>query len=295
MPQDSIQLKGVMGVIIISEDPDEAGVVNFALGSEGTPVGLRVAGAEKVTVNGAKWVEGQASELVTLEAGETVTLSVADLLPANSVIEAVTAKVVDPILGQKAQGTLTIANPFVGGGPQADETVTVDSDVYTWKATLTPADFEVLIGATPAECAAHLIAAMTAFGTGYTAAVGATSNLVVVTWGAVGVAGNAIDFTETSTDVSADGTGHLGGTTAGTAVTTWQLGDSTTAARFTAAIPVATHSAVGLVHLQGGIASDATGPVNVTADKVGITLDAAAGSGSLRVTAFYRQFIAPTS
>lgn len=79
--------------------------------------------------------------------------------------------------------------------------------------------------------------------------------------------------------------------------TVWKIGDPTTANRFTSndATLTAGETQVGLNHWHGGVASDAAGPTQQVADKIRITTDAIPGAGKVRVTVFYRQYIAPTS
>ena len=87
-------------------------------------------------------------------------------------------------------------------------------------------------------------------------------------------------------------------TTTITTTTSWQLGDGTTAGRFTAANTTLTanETDVGLLHRHGGISTDATGPVQIAAAKLRITCaDANPGAGVVRVTVFYSQFVPPTS
>ena len=81
------------------------------------------------------------------------------------------------------------------------------------------------------------------------------------------------------------------------AATTWEVGDSVTAARFTSpdAVLAAGETQAGLNHMKGGVATDAAGPTQIAAAKIRITTDANPGAGSVRVTVFYRQYIAPTS
>lgn len=86
-------------------------------------------------------------------------------------------------------------------------------------------------------------------------------------------------------------------TTTITTTTNWALGDATTAARFAAANStlVSGTTSVGLAHQQGGISTDATGPVQTAAAKLRITCTGSnPGAGVIRVTVFYRQFVAPT-
>jgi hypothetical protein len=86
-------------------------------------------------------------------------------------------------------------------------------------------------------------------------------------------------------------------TTAITTATDWKLGDGTTAARFTSANATMTAGAtdIGLNHQKGGVSTDATGPVQAAAAKLRITTTGTPGAGVIRVTVFYRQFVAPTS
>jgi hypothetical protein len=79
---------------------------------------------------------------------------------------------------------------------------------------------------------------------------------------------------------------------------TFTVGDATTAARFATGVSVAAGTtAVGLLHQQGGIATDATGPVQTAAAKVRITPNAtpAAATGEVRIEVFYSKFVAPGS
>lgn len=82
-----------------------------------------------------------------------------------------------------------------------------------------------------------------------------------------------------------------------TVATNWALGDATTAARFLAATTdlTATTTKIGLAHRQGGISTDATGPVQIAAAKLRITTTGTPGAGKVRVAVFYRQLVAPTA
>lgn len=86
-------------------------------------------------------------------------------------------------------------------------------------------------------------------------------------------------------------------TTTITTATDWALGDATTAARFLTAVATLTAgtTAVGLNHQKGGVATDAAGPTQTAAAKVRITTTGTPGAGKVRVSVFYRTFIAPTS
>jgi len=66
----------------------QADVNRLTLGANGTTF---------TTDNGAQWVRGQATELITLSTSGTTTDSSADLLPANSIIESVVLRVTTTI------------------------------------------------------------------------------------------------------------------------------------------------------------------------------------------------------
>jgi hypothetical protein len=82
---------------------------------------------------------------------------------------------------------------------------------------------------------------------------------------------------------------------------TMALGDPTTAARFTTAAATLGFgdTQVGTNQWNPALAIDAvTGPTQASADKVRVTLDqtlAGGGQGEVRITVFYRQFVAPAS
>lgn len=107
-----------------------------------------------------------------------------------------------------AVGTITMAGIAV-----EDETFIIDAQTFTWK-TLRSATGEVTIGADAPAAVVNIVAAVTADLITVTAADGA-ADTVVVTSDHFGVVGNAIDFSELSTNMSMDGAGHLGGTVAG--------------------------------------------------------------------------------
>jgi hypothetical protein len=79
--------------------------------------------------------------------------------------------------------------------------------------------------------------------------------------------------------------------------TEWKVGDATTTDRFISFDTTLTagETQVGLNHQQGGVSTNAAGPVQTAAAKVRITLDQIPDAGAVRITVFYRQFVAPTS
>jgi len=76
--------------------------------------------------------------------------------------------------------------------------------------------------------------------------------------------------------------------------TDWSLGDSTTAARFAAANSALADgtTSVGLAHVDQ---SGASGPRQTSAAKLRITTTGTPSAGAIRVTVYYRRFVAPTS
>lgn len=86
-------------------------------------------------------------------------------------------------------------------------------------------------------------------------------------------------------------------TTTITTATDWKLGDATQAARFSAANATMTAGAtsVGLNQADPTVATANLGPVQSAAAKVRVTTTGTPGAGVIRITVFYRQFVAPTS
>lgn len=83
-------------------------------------------------------------------------------------------------------------------------------------------------------------------------------------------------------------------TTTITTATNWELGDATTPGRFSApnSTLVAGTTQVGLVHVDQ---TGAAGPRQTAAAKVRVTVTGTPAGGVIRITVFYRQFVAPTS
>lgn len=83
-------------------------------------------------------------------------------------------------------------------------------------------------------------------------------------------------------------------TTTITSATSWELGDATTAGRFSAPNSTMTSGTtqIGLVHVDQ---TGAAGPRQTAAAKVRVTTAGTPGAGAIRITVFYRQFVAPTS
>lgn len=85
-------------------------------------------------------------------------------------------------------------------------------------------------------------------------------------------------------------------TTAIATAASFTVGDDTTAARFAASSTgiTAGSTQVGLAAMQGGVSTNAAGPVQTTAATVRITCNATPSAGVVRVTVFYRQYVPPT-
>jgi hypothetical protein len=87
-------------------------------------------------------------------------------------------------------------------------------------------------------------------------------------------------------------------TTTITTTTNWAVGDANVSNRFSSANATLTSAttAVGINHFAGSVTTDNAGPTQSAAAKVRITCTGAnPGAGAIRITVFYRQFVAPTS
>lgn len=120
------------------------------------------------------------------------------------------------VAAKSAKGTLTFS-----GNPSANDTVTIDETTYKFVAELAAAN-DVLIGAAKEDSAANLVAAIngaagegTLYGTGTVANEAVTSTVaeavVTVVAAEAGTAGNSIVLTESSSSITASGSGTLAG------------------------------------------------------------------------------------
>lgn len=115
----------------------------------------------------------------------------------------------------KAVGTITLSST----GPVADETFVVGATTYTFKAVAAAAG-QITLGDNLVETVNNIIAAINGTDGLNTANASATAAggggaIVVVTAKVGGVASDAIVFTEACTNTAMNGSGTLGGTTAG--------------------------------------------------------------------------------
>lgn len=96
---------------IISQEPEmlatSANTANRIVKRNSSGV-FNISGVELEAGNSAKWIKGFTNEEITLNTGSTTTDSTADLLPANSIIEAVVA-VIDVTITTAT--TITIGDP----------------------------------------------------------------------------------------------------------------------------------------------------------------------------------------
>lgn len=113
-----------------------------------------------------------------------------------------------PVNAVAAQGTITIT------GPQVDnDTITIGSETWTYLFSGSGA-FYINPYGTAAQVVANTVIAINA-DSSYVSAVDGAGDTVVVTTDTAGVAGNSMAFTQNATLLTMDGSGTLGGTTAG--------------------------------------------------------------------------------
>ena len=150
--------------------------------------------------------------------GETVTIDgdVYEFLADTAQTKTASTNVAVDITSHttKSQGTLTVTDQV-----SADESFVVGDTTYTFKASATEAG-HVEVGANEAETKTNIVAAIN--GTDdlnepntSASATAFDGDDMVVTALVGGTAGDSIVFTESITNASIDGSGTLGGTTAG--------------------------------------------------------------------------------
>jgi hypothetical protein len=144
------------------------------------------------------------------------------------------------------------------------ETFVIDSQTFKWVASRSVKG-EVTIGADAPAAVINIVTAITA-DLASVSAVDGTGDTVVVTAKVTGVVGNSIVFSETSTNMEMNGSGHLGGTTAGvdavlvarpliTTVATWDVttidADGVDAATLGATLPNPTSISILIITARG--------------------------------------------
>jgi hypothetical protein len=199
-------------------------------------------------------------DMLTIQAftGEVVTEGIAIDADSKVTTGAITAV-----------GTITMA-----GIPLEDDIFIIDTQTFTWKASRTQKG-EVTIGANAPAAVTNIVTAVTADLTTVIATDGA-GDTVVVTSVHAGVIGNSIDFSETSTNMTMNGSGHLGGTTSGvdvvlstkpllTTVATWDKvsihATGTDAATLGTGLPNPTEISIQIITAEG---AETIAPFNAT-------------------------------
>lgn len=229
---------------------------------------LTIDGEGGTTIGG---VERRATGGANTFAGQDTTAGVADMAAGEVHIS-----------GGQGTGTGQDGNVVIRLAPPANATATTQNplvDVERWDATdSTPGIIRTitLSGNNGATWVRGISSELLTLATGATT-TNTTANLLP--------AGAIIEAVVTRV------------TTAITTATTFSVGDATTAARFSASAGglTAASTRVGLQHQQGSVTTDAAGPVQTAAAAVRITTDVTPGAGVIRITVFYRQFVAPTS
>ncbi len=112
--------------------------------------------------------------------------------------------------GEKAVGTVTFS-----GVPTVDDTITIDTETFTFKASRSVA-FTVALGADASATIDNLVSAINIDSSVCTAQKYSATQ-VLITYYLVGTAGNSIVFTESADNLTIDGNGTLGSTVAGRA------------------------------------------------------------------------------
>lgn len=166
---------------------------------------------------------GTKMPLAAIRSKDTI-LSVVVSTNAGGALTADTANV--SIASTKANGTITLS-----GDPLANETFVVNGVTYTWKAVPTSRTHVKITTGNNTAMAAAVRDAINAYENRYTGkattpSVVATAALgvVTVTANVEGVAGNAITFTESVTNLAMSGSGTLiNGTATGGIVSTTNL------------------------------------------------------------------------
>jgi hypothetical protein len=118
----------------------------------------------------------------------------------------------------RAQGTIT----FTTGGSLAGETFVIGSRTFTWQVAARTGVGQVQISTNATTSRNNVVAAVNADLAGIVTAATSGTTAAIITAVNTGAAGNAITFTEASTNMSMNGAGTLGTTTSGSdGAATW--------------------------------------------------------------------------
>lgn len=110
--------------------------------------------------------------------------------------------------GEKAKGTGTVSS-----NPSNTETLTIDTETYTFKDSPSATN-DVEIGSTAAATIANLVTKINS-NSSVAKAYQLTASTFLVEYYLIGTGGNEIAFSDTSSGISLDGSGYLGGTVEG--------------------------------------------------------------------------------
>ena len=177
--------------------------------------------------------------------------------------------------GVKATGTITLTT-----NPVPTDTVVIGGTTITFVATA-PVGSQVLIGATPAATAANLQAflAATTDVALLLASYSTLGNVITVTYGAVGVLGNAYTLVKTGTNIAVSGATLSGGV----AASTISYGTA----------PVTGTDISGLLRITSGVASvPADG---VTAESLATAINLLAGMSNAWYGLYVASSVAPNT
>ncbi len=184
-----------------------------------------------------------------------------------------------PTLAAVADGTWVpnVGTLTLGGVPLADETVTIGTTVYTWKAATTTGAFEVKIGASASISADNLIAAIN-LGAGSGSLYGSLTTIHPTVRAFAG-AGDTVDVhTKSNTTLTAVGT--LIATTSTTTAGTWGAAtladgtDGTNVTFITTANAIVCHFASGystVSDFEAALAADASASALIRVKTAGTT------------------------
>jgi len=112
--------------------------------------------------------------------------------------------------GEKAKGTITLS-----GLPTAEDTITIDTETYTFKASAS-GTYEITIGDDVDGTIDNIVAKINS-SSAICNAYKTSSSTCLIEYYLIGTAGNSIVFTESADNLTMDGSGTLGSTQAGRA------------------------------------------------------------------------------
>lgn len=231
-------------------NPQQSGGVTTPVSIANGGTGATTAAAARSSLGVAATAHNQAATTITSGTLSDARLSANVTVQGNTfnnsakLIQASWLPTVPPA------GTITLS-----GVPDLGGTVSIGGGTWTWVETRTMA-MEVAVGADPLACAANLAAALVADYGGITATDNLNGTITVSV--ALDTPWDGLAFSETSTNLTMDGNGFLGGSVTGQ----WPLlppldGKYLVNSFLTAgSVPIATHD--GALTSDAGLSFDAT-------------------------------------